>query len=134
MATDPADAASMTWTPAICSPLYSSYRVDGLARRSYSNAKQRALHFNSRNGIYGISHQSALIPANFTTLAHFSVSSAISLPNSADDPSSATPPRSPRRAFILGSSRARLSSWLSLSASSAGVFLGTPKPYHWLAS
>src|SRR5262249_19304540 len=26
-------------TPAICSPFYSSYRVDGLARRSYSNAK-----------------------------------------------------------------------------------------------
>ena len=32
-----------------CSPLYSSYRVDGLARRSFSNAKQSAPHFNSRN-------------------------------------------------------------------------------------
>src|SRR6516225_12113147 len=121
MATDPADAASMAWAPAICSPLYSSYRVDGLARLSYSNAKQRALHFNSRNGIYGISHQSALIPANFTTLAHFSVSSAISLPNSAGDPGSATPPRSARGAFI---------SLLSLSTISAGVFAGTPRPYH----
>src|SRR6266478_846760 len=34
------------------------------------------------------------MPANLITLAHFSVSSAISLPNSAGDPASATPPRS----------------------------------------
>src|SRR5262249_16809109 len=78
--------------------------------------------------------QSALMPANVTTLAHFSVSSAISLPNSAGDPGSATPPRSARRAFILGSARAALTSLLSLSTISAGVFLGTPRPYHCLAS
>src|SRR5262249_1124474 len=87
MATDPADAASMAWTPAICSPLYLSYRVDGLARRSYSNAKQRALHFNSRNGRYGIfgrdrADYSALMPANVITLAHFSISAAMCLPKS----------------------------------------------------
>ena len=41
MATDPADAASTAWTPAICSPIY-CLTVGGLARRSYSNAKQSA--------------------------------------------------------------------------------------------
>src|SRR5579859_2855545 len=35
---------------------------------------------------------SALAPENFTTLPHFSVSSAISLPKSAGEPSSAVPP------------------------------------------
>src|SRR5262245_30409259 len=130
MATDPADAASMAWTPTICSPLYSSYRVDGLARRAYSNAKQRALHFNSRNEIYGISHQSALIPANFTTLAHLAVSSPIRFAQSAGEPAIAMPPRSRKRAFIRGSTRAALTCLLSLSTISAGVFLGTPRPYH----
>ena len=41
-------------------------------------------HFNSRNGIYGIwcrsVRQSGLAPENFTTLAHFSISAALSLP------------------------------------------------------
>src|SRR5262249_33779081 len=43
----------------------------------------------SRNGIgiYGMSivGHSGLMPANFTTLAHFSMSSAMNLPNSADE-------------------------------------------------
>jgi hypothetical protein len=38
--------------------------------------------------------QSALMPMNFTTLAHFSVSSAMSLPKSAGEPASAGLPRS----------------------------------------
>src|SRR5262245_2917939 len=76
---------------------------------------------------------SGLMPADLITLAHFSVSSAISFPNSAGDPGSATP-RSARRTFILGSARAALTSLLSCSTISAGVFLGTPTPYHVVAS
>jgi hypothetical protein len=68
------------------------------------------------------------------TLPHFSVSSAMSLPKSADDPGSGVPPRSARRALILGSARAALTSLLSLSTISVGVFLGTPTPYQKLAS
>src|SRR5262245_4309859 len=73
-------------------------------------------------------HQSALAPVNLTTLPHFSVSSAISLPNSAGEPGSTVPPRSARRAFILGSSSAALTSLLSLSTISAGVAFGAPIP------
>src|SRR6516162_5255597 len=46
--------------------------------------------------------QSALTPANFTTLAHFSVSLAMNFPNSAGEPDNTVPPRSARRAFELG--------------------------------
>src|SRR6266550_6868872 len=46
---------------------------------------------------------STLMPANFTTLAHFSVSSAMSLPKSAGVVGTGTPPSSLNRAFILGS-------------------------------
>ena len=77
---------------------------------------------------------SGLRPANFTTLAHFSVSSAMSLPKSAGDPASAVPPRSAIRAFIFGSARAALISLLSLSTISAGVPFGAPKPTQSLAS
>jgi len=59
--------------------------------------------------------QSALMPANLTTLPHFSVSSAMSLPKSADEPGSAVAPHSASRAFVLGSARAALISVLSLS-------------------
>src|SRR5262245_16027333 len=56
-------------------------------------------------GGYGISTadwpHSALMPANLTTLPHFSVSSAMSLPKSAGEPASSVPPRSARRALIL---------------------------------
>src|SRR5262245_50093876 len=64
---------------------------------------------NSPNGGYGISTadrpQSALIPVNLTTLPHFSVSSAISLPKSTGEPASTVPPRSASRVFMLGSAR-----------------------------
>ena len=46
---------------------------------------------------------SGFAPANFTTLPHFSVSSAISLPKSAGEPGSTVPPWSARRAFMLRS-------------------------------
>src|SRR5262249_31417555 len=69
------------------------------------------------------------MPTNFTTLPHFSVSSAMSLPKSAGVPGSIVPPSSASRAFILGSSRAALTSLLSLLTISAGVAFGAPRPY-----
>src|SRR5262249_47404481 len=71
---------------------------------------------------------SGLMLAARITLAHFSVSSAMSFPKSAGEPASAVPPRSARRAFRLGSARPRLTSLLSLSTISAGAFLGASKP------
>ena len=78
--------------------------------------------------------QSALMPANFTTFAHFSISATISLPKSAAERASTMPPKSASRALILGSARPVLISLLSLSTMSVSVFLGAPKPYHPLAS
>src|SRR5215469_14992170 len=49
--------------------------------------------------LWELPDQSALTPANFTTLAHFSVSLAMNLPNSAGEPDNAVPPRSARRAL-----------------------------------
>src|SRR5262249_43635950 len=72
--------------------------------------------------------QSALTPANFTTLPHFSVSSTMSLPKSLGEPVSAMPPRSASRAFILGSATPASISLLSLSMISTGVLLGAPTP------
>src|SRR5262245_12976659 len=78
--------------------------------------------------------QSALTPANFTTLPHFSVSSAMSLPRSAGEPASKLPPISASCALILGSARPALISLLSLSTTSGDVFLGAPTPNQTLAS
>src|SRR5262249_33421130 len=96
----------------------------------------------SRNGIYGKSsrslrprlHPYGLMLAARITLPHFSVSSAMNFPNWAGDPGSGVPPRSARRTFILGSSRAALTSLLSWSTISAGVAFGTPRPYQLLPS
>src|SRR5712671_1752504 len=78
--------------------------------------------------------QLALAPENFTTLAHFSVSSAMSFLKSVGEPGSTVSPRSASRALILESARAALISLLSLSMISAGVFLGAPTPNQALAS
>src|SRR6516162_2156751 len=60
-------------------------------------------------GGYGISTadrpQSALMSRARMTLPHFSVSLAMSLPKSAGESASTSPPRSASRAFILGSAR-----------------------------
>ena len=72
--------------------------------------------------------QSALMPVNFTTLPHFSVSSAMSFPKSAGEPTSGAPPKSVRRAFSLGSARLALISLLSCSTIAAGVAFGAPTP------
>src|SRR5262245_19807848 len=77
----------------------------------------------------GLPHQSGLMLAARITLPHFSVSSAISLPNWTGDPGNGVPPRSARRAFILGSSRAALTSLLSLSTIAAGMAFGALRPY-----
>src|SRR5229473_3215352 len=69
-------------------------------------------------------------PENFTTLAHFSVSSATSFPKSAGEPGINEALSSANRAFVLGPARIALISLLSLSMISAGVPLGTPTPYH----
>ena len=71
---------------------------------------------------------SGLMLASRITLAHFSVSSAMSLLNSAGVPASTVPPTSARRALILGSESAALISRLSLSTISAGVFFRGAKP------
>ena len=68
--------------------------------------------------------QSGLMPANLITLAHFSVSPAITVANSAGDNASALPPRSVSLACIFGSARPKLTSLLSFSTISAGVHQG----------
>src|SRR5215472_864962 len=77
---------------------------------------------------------SGFAPENLTTLPHFSVSSAMSLPKSATEPGSTMPPRSANRAFNLGSASPALISLLSLLMISDAVFLGALRPTHWLAS
>src|SRR5262249_17597236 len=71
-------------------------------------------------------HHSAFTPENLTTLAHFAVSSTMSLAKSAGEPASVMPPRSASRAFKLGSARQASISVLSLLTISVGVFLGAP--------
>src|SRR5262245_47249731 len=100
-----------------------------------SRPRRQASH--SRNGCYEISTadrpHSALMLASRITLAHFSVSSAMSLPKSPGEPPSVVPPRSASCALILGSASAALISLLSLLMISDAVFLGAPIPHQALA-
>src|SRR5262249_8786290 len=77
---------------------------------------------------------SGLMPADLSTLPHFSVSSARSLPNSVGVIGRGTVPRSASRAFIPGSASAALISLLSRSTMPVGVFLGAPRPTKKVAS
>src|SRR6516162_1036928 len=77
---------------------------------------------------------SGLMLAALITLPHFSVSSAMSLPNSAGAIGVGSTPTSASRAFSFLSARPALTSLLSLSTMSAGVLLGAPTPYHPVAS
>src|SRR5262245_5145186 len=77
---------------------------------------------------------SGLTPANFTTLPHFSVSSTTSLPSSPGLIANGSPPSWAMRTFILGSASPARTSSLMVATTSAGVFLGAPSAYHWLAS
>src|SRR5262249_31700960 len=115
--------------------LCSSSQTEG-ARRAGS---ARMLHDRSgsvkQNGLAGCPcDQSALAPENFTTFAHFCVSSAMNVPKSADEPVSISPPCSVLLVFSLGSARPALISLLTLSMPSAGVFFGAPPQYQVLAS
>jgi len=65
--------------------------------------------------------QSTETPANSTTLRHFSVSSATSLPNSAGVIGFGMPPISARRATSLGSFSASPTALLSVAMTSGGV-------------
>src|SRR6266436_4824273 len=97
-----------------------------LERRAPTRFADRAL--------WNVGDQSGWMFAARTTLPHLSVSSAMSLPKSAGEPTSGVPPKSASLALILGSARPALISLLSLSMISAGVFLGMPTPYQLLAS
>src|SRR5262249_54803069 len=78
---------------------------------------------------------SGLMPDALMTLAHFSASSAMCFANSAGVfGAMATAPSSARRFLIAGSAMAELNCLLSVSMIAAGVFFGTPKPIHALAS
>src|SRR5215831_12249088 len=66
------------------------------------------------------------------TLAHFSVSSANSFPNSIGESGIGTLPSSASRALIFGSARPALISRLSFSTISLGVALGAPTPVQYL--
>jgi hypothetical protein len=77
---------------------------------------------------------SGLMLAVRITLAHFSVSSPISLPNSVGESARAVPPSPASRACVIGSDSAALIAVLSFWTISAGVFFGTPIPYQPLAS
>src|SRR5262249_61117953 len=61
-----------------------------------------------RTGRYGMSRgsldHSGLMPADLITLPHFSVSSAMNLPKSADEPASTVPPTSASLSCSFGSS------------------------------
>src|SRR6185437_2552132 len=112
--------------------------VEGDPERSSPRMATRARSKspNERNGISSriFPDQAALIPANLTTLPHFSVSSAMRMPKSADESASPVPPMSASRALILGSASAALISVLSVAIISVGVSLGAPRPNHALAS
>src|SRR5580693_3174447 len=94
----------------------------------------RKMQETTAGQLHVVFHQFALAPENFTTLAHFAVSSATNLPNSAAEPGSTMPPSAVTLAFSAGSASAALISPLSLLMTAAGVFLGAPMPIHWLAS
>src|SRR5450759_961911 len=73
-------------------------------------------------------------PADFTTAAHFSVSSATSLPNSAGDIGIGVPPSSAKRAFIFGSANAAATALFSVSTTFGEIPFGPAMPYQTLAS
>src|SRR5262249_32801407 len=79
-------------------------------------------------------HHWSLILASWITLAHLSVSAAMSFSKSLGDIGIGTLPRSARCPLILRSARAAFISLLSLSTISPDVFLGAPMPCQVLAS
>src|SRR6266852_5570081 len=80
-----------------------------------------------------ITHPGLMLAARIT-LPHFSISSAMCLPNSAGELGNAELLNSASRAVVLGSARIALVSLLSLSMISGDVFLGAAMPCQPLAS
>src|SRR5260370_39641288 len=83
----------------------------------------RRCHRESR-----VQDYSALLLAARITLAHFSVSSAMSLPTSAGESAHSPPPSFARCVLILGPARPPLLPLVSLSTISVGAFFGAPLP------
>src|SRR5262245_6821258 len=78
--------------------------------------------------------QSGFAPENFTTLPHFSVSSATYLPKSDGELMINVAPISANFVLTAGSARIAFTVLLSFSMISGGVPRGTPNPYQALAS
>jgi hypothetical protein len=100
---------------------------------------QRSNVVDSRNGL--MEHppgadrlRYALMMAARITLAHFEVSSAMSLPKSDGVPEIMVKPNSTKRATNLSSASAALISLLRRPVITLGVFCGAPMPYQTLAS
>ena len=68
------------------------------------------------------------MPANFTTFPHFTVSSAMNLPNSAGEPATMVSPKSASLVFTLAAASPALISLLSLSIISNEVSFGAERP------
>jgi hypothetical protein len=118
------------WCP-VCPKADTERAARWTAQTCHSGHRRHSSNETLRN--IGAVHP-GLMPANLSTLAHFSVSLAINFPKSADVIGIGTPPRSASRGLILGSARPALNSLLSLSTISAGVAFGAPTPYQVLAS
>src|SRR5215813_15492396 len=86
------------------------------------------------HGPVGTVTHSGLMLAARMTLAHLSVSCAMSVPKSVGEPAMAVPPSSANRALIFGSASPALISRLSLLMTARGVFFGAPRPNHPLIS
>lgn len=71
--------------------------------------------------------QFVLTPADFSTRAHFSVSSTTNLPNTVGVIGMGSAPKSASRALMPASSKAALMLALSLSIGTAGVPRGAPR-------
>src|SRR6516225_10382796 len=123
-------------------------RLFNKCSRAHSGGKLKGRHVRSwrkltwgrdigvryrRTGLWSIGSRvdqgyPTLAPENLTTFAHFSVSSAINLPNSAGVIGIGSAPRPLIRALSCGSARPALILLLSLSMIAAEVPLGAPMP------
>src|ERR1700685_1979616 len=90
--------------------------------------RRRCSFITSTHGVMELLDQFDVMFANLITLPHFSISLAISLPNSAGVIGIGMPPRSAMPEAILASARAALISALSLATISGGVFFGAATP------
>src|SRR5262249_58612847 len=102
----------------------------GASSRSRHRTLGRAM--TALHVLDGETHSTEML-ANFTTLAHFAVSSTTSLPKSAADIGMGVPPSCATRSCIFGSASAAVTALLRISIASGGMTLGPAMPYHTLA-